>query len=516
MRNSKAIFLFLLVLSFFASSLPVQAEGDASLHLEDSLLLYIDSPQAFVNGEQKALDPQNAKVTPVIKDERTMVPVRFISEQLGAEVEWIAEANMIRISTDDTVIQLTLGDPDMGVNGLFVKTDVAPQLIQDRTYLPLRAIAETLHKKVSWYDGLIVIGDQEFDVQANKEQFAPYISALASLVQKPVQQPQLPDGPVMIDTKGPGTVLLQGGYVYANNGFNSGGKLYKFKYGQESQKKLLANESTAELNLQGDWLYYVVPTSMGNYGGTSPIRKMKTDGTQRQTVIQDKEITEMVVDSGWIYYTSYDYSNWKVALYKVRTDGTGKQKLYEGYEDFAEVSASKKGIPTDLQIANNRIYLLIKKECGYSKTCSNIYRMNTDGSQLTPINSKEYAVSMQIAGGKVYYSRFPEQLRDDSADSVPIDVYAMTLDGKNVQAIPSPFDENSLYFMENFIVHGNWIYFEIWGELHRMKLDGSSLTRIVEYGVQGFDIVGEWVYYRTKSNAYRVKTNGTQNAMLAW
>lgn len=509
LRSSKAVLIFLLVLFLFSSSLSAQAEGESSLNLDDSLFLYIGSPEAYVNGEKKALDPENQKVTPLIKDERTLVPVRFISEQLGAKVKWFEADSTIAIQKDDVHIHMGIGYAVMEVNGELIDLDTEPQLIQDRTYLPLRAIAEALHMKVTWYDGLIALGERELDVATNKPQFDQVIASLAP--------PKLPDGPVMIDTDGPGTVLLHGGYVYQNDGFNSGGKLYKFKYGQESQKQLLANESTTELNIQGDWIYYVVPTSMGSYGGTNPIRKMKTDGTQRQTVSQDKEVTEMVVSGGWIYYTSYDYSNWKVALYKVRTDGTGKQKLYEGYEDFAEVPASKKGIPSDIQIADNHVYLLIKKECGYSKACSNIYRMNTDGSLLTAVNSKEYAVSMQIANGNVYYSRFPEQLRDDSADSVSIELYTMTLDGKNIQAIPSSFDENSLYFIENFKVLGNWIYFEIWGELYKMKIDGSSLAQLVEgSGVQGFDIVGEWVYYRTKSNAYRIKTNGTQNEMLAW
>lgn len=508
-KSIKAMFILLFALSLFSSSLPAQAAGESSLITDESLLLYIGSPEAYVNGEKKAIDPENQKITPLIRDGRTLVPVRFISEEFGAEVKWFPADSTITIQKDDVHIHMGIGYAVIVVNGELIDLDTEPQLIQGRTYVPLRAIAEALHKKVTWYDGLVVIGDQELDAAANKAQFEQIIASLAPK--------KLPDGPVMIETDGPGTVLLQGGYVYYNDGFNSGGQLYKFKYGQESQKKLLANESSVELNLQGDWLYYVVPTSMGSYGGTNPIRKMKTDGSQRQTVIQDKEITEMVVEGEWIYYTSYDYSNWKVALYKVRTNGTGKQKLYEGYEDFAEVPDNLKGIPSDIQLHNNHVYFLIKKDCGYSKTCSNIYRMNTDGSQRVAINSNEYAVSMQIVNGKVYYARFPEQLRDDAADSVSIDVYTMTLDGKDLQLIPSPFDENSLYFIENFKIHGNWIYFAVWDRIYRMKLDGSSLNLIVEsYGIQNFDLVGEWLYYRSSTNSNRIKTNGTHSETLAW
>lgn len=509
--NKGMMFICLSVFLFFSSSLSALAVEETSSYLDESIVLYMNSPESYVNGLKKKVDPDNEKVTPLIRDGRTLVPVRFISEQLGAEVKWFQDVNSIVITKEDILIQMVIDYEHMVVNGEIIDLDTAPQLIQGRTYLPLRATVEALHKKVTWYDGLIVIGEKELDIETYKKQFDPFI---ASLAPKPQETKSVS---ALIDTDGPGTALLQGGYVYYNDGFSKGGALYKFKYGQESKKKLLANESTVEINIEGDWIYYVVPNSTGSFGSKNPIKKMKTDGSQRQTVIQDNQISEMVVEGGWIYYTSYNYSDWKVTLYKVRTNGTGKQKLYEGYEDHAEVPENKKGVPSDIQIVNNHVYLLIKKACGYSKSCSNIYRMNTDGTQLRAIHSGEFAVSMQIVDGTVYYSRFPEQLRDDNAESVPIDLYTMTLDGKNRQAIPSPFDENWLYFIEKFKIHGDWIYFEAWDKIYKMKKDGSSMTQIVESsGVQDFDIVGEWLYFQSKSNSHRIKTDGTRYETLNW
>lgn len=321
----------------------------------------------------------------------------------------------------------------------------------------------------------------------------------------------------MIDTEGPGTVLLHDGHVYYSNGFNRGGTLYRFPYDNEEDKQVLAKESAVSLNIEGEWLYYVVPNGMGSFGAANPIRRIKLDGSQQQTVARDLQIEEMVVDGEWIYYTSYDYSDWKVSLNRVKADGTGRQLLYEGYEDFAEVAEERKGVPADIQVEGDSVYLLIKKACGYSKACSLIYHMNKDGSGLKPVHESEYAVSIQLAEGKLYYARFPEQLRDDSLDSVPINLYTMTLDGKQPSLIPGPFEDNSLYFIKTFRVHGDWIYFVAWDRIHKMRTDGKQSSQLADsFGVQGLDPVGEWIYYQSSTNANRVDIDGSRQEVVLY
>ncbi|HOO96705.1 MAG TPA: PQQ-binding-like beta-propeller repeat protein [Caldisericia bacterium] len=57
--------------------------------------LWIDKPTAKVNGVETQIDPNNPEVVPTIIDGRTMVPMRFLAESLGCEVEWIAETKEI-------------------------------------------------------------------------------------------------------------------------------------------------------------------------------------------------------------------------------------------------------------------------------------------------------------------------------------------------------------------------------------------------------------------------------------
>lgn len=89
-------------------------------------------------------------VAPVIRGERTMLPIRFIAQALGAEVAWDDALNKVTITKDDGIIELYIGSPVAVVNGENIELD-APALIENsRTYLPLRFVAEHLGAKVLW------------------------------------------------------------------------------------------------------------------------------------------------------------------------------------------------------------------------------------------------------------------------------------------------------------------------------------------------------------------------------
>jgi len=87
---------------------------------------------------------------PVIKEGRTLVPVRALSEAFGAEVEWVGEEKKVIITRDETEIILTLNNDTAYVNGDEVKLDVPSEAINNRTLVPLRFILESLGLKVDW------------------------------------------------------------------------------------------------------------------------------------------------------------------------------------------------------------------------------------------------------------------------------------------------------------------------------------------------------------------------------
>lgn len=121
--------------------------------------LYVGSNKAFVNDVEKQIDEQNNDVAVFVENDRSYVPVRFISENYGGDVEWIAETQTVNITFEDRTISLTIGKPEIMINGEVKKLDVAPIVRNDRTFLPLRACTEAIGKEVFYSDGLILISD---------------------------------------------------------------------------------------------------------------------------------------------------------------------------------------------------------------------------------------------------------------------------------------------------------------------------------------------------------------------
>ncbi|MBQ3427339.1 MAG: copper amine oxidase N-terminal domain-containing protein [Clostridia bacterium] len=89
-------------------------------------------------------------VPPVIVNDRTMVPLRAIFEALGAEVDWIPEAQAVDAYLNNTRIVLYIGDNEMYRNGEIIVIDSPPFIKDDRTLVPVRAIAEAFDCIVEW------------------------------------------------------------------------------------------------------------------------------------------------------------------------------------------------------------------------------------------------------------------------------------------------------------------------------------------------------------------------------
>lgn len=89
-------------------------------------------------------------VPPLLSNDRTLVPVRGIFEQLGAEVKWDQQTQTATLTEGDTVVSVQIGNPQGTVNGKKIALDAPPQLINNRTLVPVRFIAEALGAQVGW------------------------------------------------------------------------------------------------------------------------------------------------------------------------------------------------------------------------------------------------------------------------------------------------------------------------------------------------------------------------------
>jgi len=89
-------------------------------------------------------------VKPQLINDRTMVPLRAIFEALGAKVEWNGETQTVTATKKDTTISLTINDATMLVNGEAVTLDSPACLVDGRTLVPVRAVSEAFNLKVDW------------------------------------------------------------------------------------------------------------------------------------------------------------------------------------------------------------------------------------------------------------------------------------------------------------------------------------------------------------------------------
>ena len=85
----------------------------------------------------------NNDVAPVIVNDRTLVPIRIVTETLGGDVEWNDSTKTVTLNIDGKTITMTIGVELEGYG-------VAPEIINDRTYVPIRFVAEELGAVVNW------------------------------------------------------------------------------------------------------------------------------------------------------------------------------------------------------------------------------------------------------------------------------------------------------------------------------------------------------------------------------
>jgi len=106
------------------------------------------SVRIVIDGEELISDPN-----PFIENGRTLVPIRFISEKLGAKVEWNNEERVVTIEKGNRKVilridsHLVIYDEEKGLYGL---SDVAPKIVEGRTFVPVRLVSNALGVGIEW------------------------------------------------------------------------------------------------------------------------------------------------------------------------------------------------------------------------------------------------------------------------------------------------------------------------------------------------------------------------------
>jgi len=113
-------------------------------------------PNVRVKGKDIKFD-----IPPVIKEGRILIPVRAIMNGLGANVTWDEASKTVTITKGDVTVVATLDSKVITVNGEEQTIDMPAQLISNRTFVPIRFVAQALNMNVNWDEnnGTVDIGD---------------------------------------------------------------------------------------------------------------------------------------------------------------------------------------------------------------------------------------------------------------------------------------------------------------------------------------------------------------------
>ncbi|MGB9769649.1 stalk domain-containing protein [Caldisericum exile] len=123
-----------------------------------SIILQINNPIMYVNGFPEEIDPGRGTAPVIIQGwNRTVVPIRAIVEKLGGFVTWDAMNRVVSIQIDKKTIELQIGNSIAKVNGKEVAIDptnpyIKPLIINDRTMIPVRFVAEQIGCSITWND----------------------------------------------------------------------------------------------------------------------------------------------------------------------------------------------------------------------------------------------------------------------------------------------------------------------------------------------------------------------------
>ena len=111
----------------------------------DELNRLKNAPYISLNGTVLAFEE-----APVIEDDRTFVPMRFLFEQMGAEVGWDEATETATVAKNGETISFQINSVSAKVNSNTKLMDVPAKLINDKTMVPLRFLSENLGYNVAW------------------------------------------------------------------------------------------------------------------------------------------------------------------------------------------------------------------------------------------------------------------------------------------------------------------------------------------------------------------------------
>lgn len=155
---------------FTISALTTEKVRNVEAATREGIILKTDNGYAIVNGKPEMINSSDNSISAKYIDGTLMVPLRFVSESLGATVAWSAMTNTAVVRLGKIALKATIGDSKVCVNGKKTEMGTPIVLNNGNTYISLDTLCMALNKKVFKNDaGLIVITPEEKTFYADDE-----------------------------------------------------------------------------------------------------------------------------------------------------------------------------------------------------------------------------------------------------------------------------------------------------------------------------------------------------------
>lgn len=186
----KIVLIAVLVAACFWTGIDALAAGE----IPDQVSLTIGKAEALLDNNKVVLD-----APPVIEQGRTLVPLRFVGEAFGAVVNWEAQTKQVTVVQKVYSVKLWIGKTNGEINGQPLSMDTPPKVIKERTMVPLRFLAEALGYQVDYQsqNRLITIKKPNTPPQANFTVDKTFVSTGESVTYEDLSMD--PDGDAIVD-----------------------------------------------------------------------------------------------------------------------------------------------------------------------------------------------------------------------------------------------------------------------------------------------------------------------------
>lgn len=121
-----------------------------ALSLVVGIFMVFGFGEAWASGVEVFLDGRALTGDTILESGRTLVPVRVIMEEAGMEVEWNSKLRKVSLRDGKKTAELSIGSKTALANGKSFSLDVAPKIVDSKTYVPIRFISESLDREVDW------------------------------------------------------------------------------------------------------------------------------------------------------------------------------------------------------------------------------------------------------------------------------------------------------------------------------------------------------------------------------